>query len=57
MDEHERRAHVETLRATPARLRTALAGLPLKLLLWTPAPGKWSIQEIVCHMRDMERDA
>jgi uncharacterized damage-inducible protein DinB len=29
--------------------------VPRKLLLWRPAPGKWSIQEIVCHLRDMER--
>lgn len=48
---------MEVLKATPARLRAALKGVPRKLALWTPAPGKWSIQEIVCHMRDMERDA
>jgi uncharacterized damage-inducible protein DinB len=48
---------LEVLRATPARLRAALKGVPRKLALWTPAPGKWSIQEIVCHLRDMERDA
>jgi hypothetical protein len=48
---------LEVLRATPARLKAALKGVPRKLALWTPAPGKWSIQEIVCHMRDMERDA
>jgi hypothetical protein len=23
--------------------------------MWRPAPGKWSIHEIVCHMRDVER--
>ena len=23
--------------------------------MWRPAPGKWSIHEIVCHMRDAER--
>jgi hypothetical protein len=57
MDEQERRSHLDTLRATPARLKAALAGVPRKVLLWTPAPGKWSILEIVGHMRDMERDA
>jgi hypothetical protein len=30
-------------------------GAPKKLLMWRPAPGKWSIHEIVCHMRDVER--
>jgi hypothetical protein len=57
MDEQERAGFLETLASTPARLKAALAGVPRKLLLWTPAPGKWSIQEIVCHMRDMEREA
>ena len=57
MDELERERHLGTLAATPARLKEALAGVPKKLLSWTPAPGKWSIHEIVCHMRDMEREA
>src|SRR5262249_29604995 len=46
-----------TLRATPARLRAALKGVPKAVSRWTPAPGKWSILEIACHLRDMERDA
>jgi hypothetical protein len=57
MEERERRLHVDTLRATPARLKAALKGMPKALWLWTPAPGKWSILEIACHLRDMERDA
>ena len=57
MDERERAGLLETLASTPARLKASLAGVPKKLLLWTPAPGKWSIQEIVCHLRDMEREA
>lgn len=57
MEETERRTHLDTLRATPAKLKAALKGVPKKLLTWTPAPGKWSILEIVCHLRDMERDA
>jgi uncharacterized damage-inducible protein DinB len=57
MDEQERKTHLDTLRATGAKLKAALKGVPKKLLTWTPAPGKWSMLEIVCHMRDMERDA
>jgi hypothetical protein len=57
VEAEERKAHLAALRATPARLKDALAGVPKALALWTPAPGKWSILEIVCHMRDMERDA
>jgi hypothetical protein len=54
---NERARHLETLAATPAALKEALRGVPRKLLLYTPAPGKWSILEILCHLRDMEREA
>jgi uncharacterized damage-inducible protein DinB len=53
----DRNAYLRTLIETPARLKAALKGVPKKMLLWTPGPGKWSILEIVAHMRDMERDA
>ncbi|MFQ5600516.1 MAG: DinB family protein [Candidatus Krumholzibacteriia bacterium] len=45
------------MQETPRLLREAVRGLPRAQLLWTPAPGAWSILEILCHMRDMERDA
>ncbi len=57
MLDEERRQLLDTLAATPERLQAALKGIPRKLLLWRPAPGKWSILEIVCHLRDMEREA
>src|SRR5271154_3331616 len=57
VDEQERKHCLEILRSTPARLKAVLKGVPKAVLLWTPAPGKWSILEIVCHLRDMERDA
>ena len=57
MAQTERAQNLEILHQTPERLSLSLKGAPKKLLLWTPSPGKWSIQEIVCHMRDMERDA
>ena len=57
MDESERRRHLDTLAATPAALKAALRGLPKKVLTFTPAPGKWSILEILGHLRDMERQA
>ncbi len=55
MDQAERDRYLAIVRSTPDRLKAALAGLPRKLLAWRPAPGKWSIHEIVCHMRDAER--
>ena len=56
MDQATRERYLEIVRTTADRLKKALAGVPKKLLLWHPAPGKWSIHEIVCHMRDAERD-
>ena len=57
MTDLDRAAYLKTLAETPAHLKAALKGVPKKLLLWTPGPGKWSMLEIVAHMRDMERDA
>ena len=57
MEDFERRRFFETLAATPQALKASLKGLSKKALLFTPAPGKWSILEILCHMRDMEREA
>ena len=55
MEQAERDRLLAMVRSTPDRLKAALAGVPRKLLMWRPAPGKWSIHEIVCHMRDAER--
>jgi DinB superfamily len=55
MEQAERDGLLAVVRSTPDRLKVALAGVPRKLLMWRPAPGKWSIHEIVCHMRDAER--
>jgi DinB family protein len=56
MEQAEREQYLDIIRSTADRLKVALAGVPRKLLVWRPAPGKWSIHEIVCHMRDAERD-
>ncbi|HWU39171.1 MAG TPA: DinB family protein [Candidatus Acidoferrum sp.] len=56
MDQAERERYLDIVRSTPGRLKAAVTGVPKKLLMWRPAPGKWSIHEIVCHMRDAERE-
>lgn len=55
MEQAERDGLLAVVRSTPDRLKVALAGVSKKLAMWRPAPGKWSIHEIVCHMRDAER--
>ncbi len=40
--------------ATPGKIARLTAGLTRAALLRRPAPGKWSIHEIVCHLADVE---
>jgi hypothetical protein len=44
----------EAYTAAPRRFDLALDGLAEADLLARPRPGKWSIQEIVCHVADSE---
>ena len=39
------------------RLRQAMNGVPDVMVKWRPAPGKWSVHEIVCHAADSEVNA
>ncbi|MEO6325588.1 MAG: DinB family protein [Thermoanaerobaculia bacterium] len=57
MHEEERRKLLDVLAETPDQLEAVLLDLTPELARWNPAPGKWSILQIVCHMRDMEKDA
>lgn len=45
---------VEVMAASPGRLRRLVRGLSEKQLSARPAPGKWSIKEIVAHLADGE---
>jgi hypothetical protein len=38
--------------AGPDLLRRAIAGMEKEQLLARPIPGKWSTQEVVCHLAD-----
>lgn len=42
------------LAATPDRIRTLVASATAQELGWTPAPGRWSVQQIVAHLADAE---
>jgi len=45
---------IEEYRAGPGILRKAVAGMTREQLLARPIPGKWSTQDVVCHLADFE---
>jgi uncharacterized damage-inducible protein DinB len=47
-------ALIEQYLAGPDLLRRAVAGMTREQLLARPIPGKWSTQEVVCHVADYE---
>jgi hypothetical protein len=47
-------ALIEQYLAGPGLLRRAIAGMTGEQLLARPVPGKWSTQEVVCHLADYE---
>lgn len=41
----------------PAVLRQALKLVPPEAMKWRPAPGKWSVHEVIIHCADSETNA
>lgn len=50
----ERQALMQRYDAGPLLLRAALARVPAEAMQWRPAPGKWSVHEIIVHCADSE---
>jgi uncharacterized damage-inducible protein DinB len=44
----------QSMQSIPTTLTNLLRGVPESVLTRPPAPGKWSIQEIVAHLADAE---
>lgn len=44
----------EVIAATPQRVAKLLEGLDDSRLTQPPAPGKWSLRDILCHLADCE---
>jgi hypothetical protein len=53
----EREACITRYEGGPALLAAALAETPRDALLWRPAPGKWSVHEVIVHCADSETNA
>lgn len=45
---------IEVISETPGRLRALIDPLAVPDTEQAPAPGKWSIREIICHLADTE---
>jgi uncharacterized damage-inducible protein DinB len=54
MTEAEFKKHIETAEKSPKEIAAAVSGLADKTLRYKPAPGKWSILEILGHLADVE---
>ena len=50
----EREYRIQQSADGPAKLRAALAAVPEEARRWRPAPGAFSVHEIVCHCADSE---
>lgn len=50
----EDRDPADVLRATPARLTKVLSAMSTEQIEHKPAPHKWSVREILCHIADCE---
>jgi FMN phosphatase YigB (HAD superfamily) len=50
------KALLACLRSTPAALATLTASLSAEAWAHRPAPDEWCLTEIVCHLRDVERE-
>jgi len=49
-------AMLATLRSTPAALDSLCRNLPSSILNQRPAEDEWSLTEILCHLRDVDRE-
>src|SRR4051812_23856581 len=45
---------LDILQATPAALQSLTAGLSAEAMDAPPAPGKWSVREVLAHLADCE---
>lgn len=50
----ERTTLIDRYERGPALLKAALAKVPPEALQWRPAPGKWSVHEVIVHCADSE---
>ena len=47
---------IDTLADSPERAARLIEGMPAERLTAVSGPGRWSAAEVVCHLRDSDRD-
>ncbi len=57
MEQRDKERLLCNLKSLPNELQDLIGDLDEDMLRWRPIPDKWSIKEIMCHLRDMEREA
>jgi hypothetical protein len=57
MDQREKQRLLWNLRSLPNELEDLVNDLDEATLRWRPIPDKWSMIELLCHLRDMEHMA
>src|SRR5207253_10226450 len=55
MDQRDKDRLLWNLKSLPNEVEDLVKGFDEETMRWRPRPNKWSIKEIVCHLRDMER--
>jgi hypothetical protein len=56
MEERDRGRLIANLKSLPNEIEHLIKDLTADELRWRPIPNKWTIGEIICHLRDVERD-
>ena len=54
MEQRDKERLLSNLKSLPNELDDLLKDLDEETLRWRPIPNKWSVKEIMCHLRDME---
>jgi hypothetical protein len=57
MRQEERESLIQRYAEGPGRLEQALAKVSEAARMWRPAPGKWTVHEIIVHCADSEANA
>jgi hypothetical protein len=56
MEQREKERLLWALRSAPNEIEDLIGDLPPEVFNWRPLPQKWSIIEVMCHLRDLESE-